>query len=91
MHLKHFGLKLVLAVAVVAGLAGAAAAQSGEKWVCTAEKLKSFSYKGGKNAMIHLSPYNKGGSYKVTKESDTKVTGKTKDGTPFTCEKQVSS
>jgi hypothetical protein len=65
---------------------GPAAAQTG-LWTCSAEKLKSGSYKGGKTARIHLSPYSSGGSYPVTKVSDTEVTGVTKDGTPFVCVK----
>ncbi len=54
-------------------------------WKCTAKKLKNASYRGGKTAMIHLSPYKSGGRYPVTKVSDKKVVGKTKDGTSFTC------
>ncbi|MCP4319417.1 MAG: hypothetical protein GY789_26375 [Hyphomicrobiales bacterium] len=54
-------------------------------WECTAKNLKNYRYTGGARAMIHLSPYNSGGNYRVTKVSDTKVTGKTKDGTSFTC------
>ncbi|WP_271088043.1 hypothetical protein [Hoeflea poritis] len=54
-------------------------------WKCTAKKLKNASYRGGRTAMIHLSPYKSGGRYPVTKVSDKKVVGKTKDGTPFTC------
>lgn len=61
-------------------------AQTGT-WTCSADKLKSGSYKGGKTARIHLSPYQSGGSYPVTKVSDTEVRGETKDGTPFVCVK----
>lgn len=87
MLLKRFILNTVFVAVALAGLSGAAAAQSGKKWICTAEKLQNFSYKGGKTAMIHLKPYKSGGNYQVTPVSDTKVTGKTKDGTPFICEK----
>jgi hypothetical protein len=57
-------------------------------WECSANKLKNYRYTGGRTAMIHLTPYQSGGSYPVTKVSDTKVTGKTKDGTAFTCVKK---
>lgn len=68
----------------LSGTAAPTLAQTG-KWVCTAEKLQSGSYRGGKTATIHLKPYPNGAAYPVKRESDTKVTGVTKDGTPFTC------
>lgn len=82
---------LLAAVLSVALPTSGALANTAEKWVCTAEKLKSYSYRGGKTATIHLSPYSKGGTYKVTVVSDTEVVGETKDGTPFTCTKAATS
>jgi hypothetical protein len=38
--------------------------------------------------MIHLRPYSSGSRYSVKKVSANKVTGKTKDGTRFTCTKK---
>jgi hypothetical protein len=72
---------LLLSVSV-----GAAFAQ-GDKWTCTADNMKSGSYRGGKTAKIHLKPYKNGAAYPVTIVSETEVTGVTKDGTPFTCVK----
>lgn len=83
--LSWFVLMLVLLLFVLT--TSPAAAQSAT-WVCTADKLQSYSYKGGKSATIHLKPYKSGGSYKVTQVSATEVKGKTKDGTPFVCKKQ---
>ena len=57
-------------------------------WKCSAAKLKNYSYDGGSSAMIHLSPYSSGGRYCVKKVNANKVTGKTKDGTRFTCTKK---
>lgn len=64
--------------------ANMADAQTG-KWTCSADKLKTGSYKGGKTAKIHLQPYSSGGTYPVSVVSETEVTGVTKDGTVFTC------
>lgn len=58
-----------------------------KKWVCTADGLASFRYSGGDWAYIHLSPYPNGGSYPATKTGSI-ATGKTKDGTPFTCKEE---
>ncbi len=82
-------LRQVLFLATVSGAALIACvsltyAQTGE-WTCNAENMKSGSYNGGKTAKIHLKPYKKGAAYPVTIVSDDKVTGVTKDGTPFTC------
>lgn len=58
------------------------------KWTCTAQGLKEARYDGSNEAYIHLSAYTTGGKYKVTKNAEgTKATGKTKDGTEFTCTK----
>lgn len=61
---------------------------SASKWTCTAQGLKEARYDGSGEAYIHLSAYTTGGKYKVTKNAEgTKATGKTKDGTEFTCTK----
>lgn len=70
---------LLLSVGMLPAVAQAA------KWTCSAENLKSGSYRGGKTATIHLHPYKNGAAYPVTKVSETEVVGVTKDGTPFTC------
>jgi len=57
-------------------------------WKCSAAQLKNYSYSGGSSAMIHLRAYSKGGRYSVKKVNAKKVTGKTKDGTKFTCTKK---
>ena len=79
----------VLALGVVSGLFLSVsflptAAQTG-KWTCSAEKLQSGSYRGGKTATIHLKPYKNGAAYPVKKISENEVAGVTKDGTPFVC------
>ncbi|MBV1864203.1 MAG: hypothetical protein KUG74_07165 [Rhodobacteraceae bacterium] len=74
-------LAAIIGFVLIAGNAHAAG------WSCTAEKLKDYRYNGGKYAMIHISPYQSGGRYKVVKVSATDVTGKTKDGTSFACTK----
>lgn len=61
------------------------ASPAAAKWECTADKLKAYRYTGGGKAMIHLSPYGKGGWYRITRVDDKTVEGKTKDGTPFRC------
>jgi hypothetical protein len=83
--IKTIAVIIFVSIGMVTALAPTPAEAAG--WKCAAKRLKNSSYKGGKTAYIHLSPYNNGGSYKVTKVSSTKVTGKTKDGTPFTCKK----
>jgi hypothetical protein len=57
-------------------------------WTCSAANLKNYSYSGGSKAMIHLRAYSKGGRYSVRKVNAKKVTGKTADGTKFTCVKK---
>ena len=54
-------------------------------WECSAKNLKGYRYTGGRSAMIHLSRYPSGGSYPVRQAGNNKVTGRTKDGTAFTC------
>jgi len=86
LHLFIIGVSALVATAFATAVSSTPA--SAAKWECSAKKLKNYSYRGGKKAMIHLSPYSSGGRYTVTKVSDTKVVGKTKDGTSFTCVKK---
>lgn len=62
-----------------------AAASTTAAWTCTADNLVDSRYSGGSSAYIHLKGYGSGGRYRVTRQSDGTATGKTKDGTPFTC------
>jgi hypothetical protein len=85
--------RLIVARLVAGGMiAGCAllvsSSANAASWTCSASKLKNYSYSGGSSAMIHLSPYSKGGRYSVKKVSANKVTGTTKDGTKFTCVKK---
>ena len=83
MKLDH----IFFAALVGALLAHITPAQSATKWKCTAAKLKSYKYTGGRSAYIHLRPYGRGGWYRVTRTNTGKAYGKTKNGTPFTCTK----
>lgn len=65
-----------------------ASAEPKAGWACTAPNLINSRYSGGSSAYIHLKGYGSGGRYRVTKETDSRVTGTTKDGTPFTCSVQ---
>jgi hypothetical protein len=71
--------------AVAAGALLMSSSANAATWTCSAAKLKNYSYSGGSSAMIHLSPYSKGGRYPVKKVNANKVSGTTKDGTKFTC------
>ena len=75
--------QLVLTAVLILVPAAAEAA-----WTCSASKLKAFRYNGGAKAYIHLAPYGKGGWYAVRKAGATKATGRTKNGTRFTCRKK---
>ena len=86
LQLSIVGMSAVVATALATAMYSTPA--SAAKWECSAKNLKNFSYRGGKKAMIHLSPYSSGGRYTVTEVSETKVVGKTKDGTSFTCVKK---
>ena len=56
------------------------------KWKCVADGLENFEFDGGNTAYIHLESYNSGNNYYVEfNASKTVATGKTGDGTPFTC------
>ena len=61
------------------------AATAPAAWTCSAQNLVNSRYSGGSSAYIHLKGYGSGGRYRVTKQNDSRVTGTTKDGTPFTC------
>ena len=87
MKLLHFsvcGSAASLAIAIAATLVSPGSVEAAS-WKCTAAKMKNYSYSGGSTAMIHLRGYSKGGRYSVRKVNAKKVTGKTKDGTSFTC------
>ncbi len=57
-----------------------------ETWTCKAEGIREFRYDGSGWAYIHLNAYQTGGSYQVKLNEDrTEATGKTKDGSAFTC------
>lgn len=75
----------MLALPLVIGASIAADPAAAASWECSAKNLVNYRYTGGNSAMIHLSPYPSGGTYRVTRVSDVKVTGKTKNGTVFTC------
>jgi len=78
-------LSIIFAAAVLALALAEVTPAMAAGWKCTASKLKSYRYTGGSKAYIHLSPYGRGGWYRVKKVSPKKVTGKTKDGTRFSC------
>jgi hypothetical protein len=80
--------RLLIAATVVSIMSTSMTATHAAGWKCSAAKLKNYSYSGGSSAMIHLRPYSSGGRYSVKKVSANKVTGKTKDGTRFTCTKK---
>jgi hypothetical protein len=90
--MKKSLLSLVAATVVLVGCAtqppqGAAAlTPSKDKWTCTAPGLVSATYTGGKTAFVHLSGFSSGGYYNATQSADGKsATGKTQNGTAFTC------
>jgi hypothetical protein len=63
--------------------------KSDSNWVCNANGLAGFSYSGGATANIHLQGYSRGGDYPVIfNQNKTQVTGTTKNGTDFFCEKR---
>ena len=78
--------KTVFSLALMSVPLMACQTASGPAWSCSAESMVSGSYSGGSTASIHLSAYSSGGTYGVTKSADGKTaSGKTGDGTPFTC------
>ena len=83
--MRMFFAIVLFVVSAVPAFAGTVSAGNG--WKCTARNIVGASYGGGSQAMIHLSGYSRGGHYRVTKVSSTKVRGTTKNGTSFTCTK----
>jgi hypothetical protein len=58
------------------------------KWVCSAPGLVSASYDGGQSAYVHLTGFNRGGTYPVEmNKAKTQATGTTANGTKFVCKK----
>lgn len=78
--MKRVGLLVLVSLA----LSGSAQA---EAWTCSAKNIVSGNYDGGATAYIHLSPYERGNNYPVTRKGKT-VTGRTSNGTPFVCKQQ---
>ncbi len=83
--------RIAKSIPVVAGAAAAALAAStldvagqAKAWTCNAPGLLNSSYSGGDTAYIHLSGFQTGGVYKVAKKGNV-ATGKTANGTTFTC------
>ncbi|MGY8631761.1 hypothetical protein RAD15_04570 [Bradyrhizobium sp. 14AA] len=76
--------RLGLLAFVFVAMSGSAQA---EAWTCSAKNIVSGNYAGGDTAYIHLSPYERGNNYPVTKKGKT-VTGRTSNGTPFVCKQQ---
>lgn len=74
--------------AVCAGLAVGAEAAGAATWTCTAKNLVYAAYDGGPKAYVHLKPFQTGGHYPVVKSKDgTVATGRTANGTAFTCKR----
>lgn len=84
---NHKSLVLGVIVSLIIFGSNVPASAQSDKWTCSADKLQSGSYRGGKTATIHLKPYKNGAAYPVKKVSENEVAGVTKDGTPFTCVK----
>jgi hypothetical protein len=80
-------MKLLTTFVVLATAALVLNPAQASSWKCSAKGIVSGSYSGGSKAYIHLRPYTSGGQYSVKKVNANKVTGKTKNGTPFTCSK----
>jgi len=79
---KSFLLALVI-------LSGSSLGASANNWTCSAQNMQSFKYDGGATAYIHLAPYSYGGDYPVAmNKAKTQATGKTANGTTFTCVKR---
>ena len=79
---------LVFSFAIILGIAMPAGQVQAAGWICSATGLKAYRYSGGNKAYIHLKPYGSGHNYPVTRVSDTRVEGRTKDGTDFVCTKK---
>lgn len=84
--------KIITVVAVSAAFTGCVAGndKDGSAWQCEAKKMVSSNYDGSNYAYVHLQGYPQGARYKVElNDAMTEATGKTGDGTPFTCTKQM--
>lgn len=80
--------KIALALFAVMIIAGCATTNTGAKWECSAPSMINSFYTGGSYAMIHLSEFATGGSYKVKlNEQGNTATGTTANGTAFRCVK----
>ena len=79
--------KIILSVVALLLVAACASTQSkdGSVWKCSAPGIASDSqYYGGDKAFIHLNAYSSGMWYPAVRSGYT-ATGKTSDGTMFTC------
>jgi len=84
-------LRTILAASalIVLAFSAPAAANSvnaGNGWTCTAQNIANATYSGGRSAYIHLRPYRGGQQYRVSVKGN-RATGRTSNGTQFTCTK----
>lgn len=85
-------IKFIVAAGVATTLTGCVAGNDKEAsaWQCEAEGLVNARYNGSDYAYVHLQGYSRGENYKVSMNSaGTKATGKTGNGTPFSCSKEI--
>lgn len=81
-------IKFSLTVLATIAISGCATTGDGASWKCSAQGMVNSYYAGSDTAMIHLTGFPSGGTYKVTKNAQgTEATGTTGNGTPFTCVK----
>jgi len=81
-------ISIILLLSLDLLLTGCATLGGGRSWKCNANGLEDSYYSGGDSAFIHLLKYSTGAEYPVKLNEDkTEATGKTDDGTPFTCTK----
>lgn len=86
--MKLSQLMIVWGALMVAGCASGPGPEP-TNWTCSAKGLKQSSYAGGNTALIHLRGFSRGARYEVTLSEDGRTaTGKTGNGTPFTCSKK---
>lgn len=84
--------KILAVVAVSAAFTGCVAGndKDGAAWICEAKGMVSSNYDGSNYAYVHLQGYSQGARYKIQlNEGMTEATGKTGNGTPFSCSKQM--
>lgn len=77
-------MKLFAILCAAAALCASPVLAQDKKWTCSAPGMVSGSYDGGSHAYIHLSGFKSGGRYKVAVSGNT-ASGKTANGTRFTC------